>query len=61
MNKGRLFTEEETEMIKALAYGMPIVDVANTVEMTEEEIERFAKDNAAAIAERKEMLEVYGL
>lgn len=53
--------ETQTEVIKALAYGMPIVDVANMADADEEEIKRFAKDNKAAIEERKRVAEEFGL
>lgn len=53
--------ETQTEVIKALAYDMPIMDVANMADMEEEEVEQFAKDNADTIAERKRMAEEFGL
>lgn len=53
--------ETQTEVIKALAYGMPIMDVANMADMEEEEVEQFAKDHATEIAERKKMAEEFGL
>lgn len=53
--------ETQMEVIKALAYGMPIMDIANMADMEEEEVKQFAKDNAKAIVERKRMAEEFGL
>lgn len=53
--------ETQTEVIKALAYGMPIMDVANMADMEEEEVEQFAKGHAEEIAERKKIAEEFGL
>lgn len=53
--------ETQTEVIKALAYGMPIMDVANMADVGEEEIKQFAKDNKVAIGERKRIAEEFGL
>lgn len=53
--------ETQTEVIKALAYGMPIMDVANMADMEEEEVEQFAKEHATEIAERKKVAEEFGL
>lgn len=53
--------ETQTEVIKALAYGMPVMDIANFADTTEEEIEAFARDNRKAIEERKNAAEEYGL
>lgn len=53
--------ETQIEVIKALAFGMPVVDIANFAGTTEEEIEAFARDNKKAIEERKNAAEEYGL
>lgn len=53
--------ETQTEVIKALAYDMPIMDVANMADMEAEEIEQIAKEHVAEIAERKKMAEELGL
>lgn len=53
--------ETQTEVIKALAHDMSIMDVANMADMEAEEIEQFAKEHAAEIAERKKMAEELGL
>lgn len=53
--------ETQTEVIKALAHGISIMDVANMANMEEEDVEKFAKEHAAEIAERKKMAEELGL
>ena len=53
--------ETQTEVIKALAYDMPIMDVANMADTDEKEIEQFAKEHATEIKERKRMAEEFGL
>ena len=53
--------ETQMEVIKALAFGMPIMDIANFADATEEEIKTFARDNKEAIEERKNAAEEYGL
>lgn len=53
--------ETQTEVIKALAYDMPILDVANMADMDEDEVKQFAKEHAEEIEERKRMTEEFGL
>lgn len=53
--------DTQTEVIKALAAGMPIIDIANFADTTEKEIEQFAKENVKAIFERKKAMEEFGL
>ena len=49
------------EVIKSLALGVNIEEIANAAEVTVEEIEAFAVENADEIAERKRMSEEFGL
>ena len=53
--------ETQTEVIKALAYDMPIMDVANMADMEEEEVKQFAKEHETEIKERKKMAEEFGV
>lgn len=53
--------EMKSEVIKALAFEMPVMDIANFADATEEEIEDFAKENKEAIEERKREAEEYSL
>lgn len=53
--------ETQMEVIKALAYGMPIMDIANMADMEEEEVKQFAKEHVEEIKERKRMAEEFGL
>lgn len=53
--------ETQTEVIKALAYDMPIMDVANMADMEEEEVKQLAKEHVTEIKERKKMAEEFGL
>lgn len=53
--------ENKQEIIKALAAGMQIMDIANFADTTEREIEQFAKENAKAISERKKAMEEFGI
>ena len=53
--------DTQTEVIKALAAGMPIIDIANFADTTEVEIEKFAKENAKVISERKKAMEEFGI
>ena len=54
--KGDAEMSEETrlEVIKALAYGMDIGDIANMAEVDEAEIERIREECAGEIARRRE-------
>ena len=49
------------EVIKSLAFGVDIEEIANAAEVTVEEIEAFAVENADEIAERKRIAEEFGL
>lgn len=49
------------EVIKSLAFGVDIEEIANAAEVTVEEIEVFAVENADEIAERKMIAEEFGL
>lgn len=49
------------EVVKSLAFGIEIEEIANAAEATVEEIEAFAVENADEIAERKRMSEEFGL
>lgn len=49
------------EVIKSLAFEVDIEEIANAAEVTVEEIEVFAVENADEIAERKRMSEEFGL
>ena len=53
--------EIQTEVIKALAFGMSIVEIANFADMTEEEVEQFARNHKEEIEKRKNAVEEYGL
>lgn len=53
--------DTQTEVIKALAAGMQIIDIANFADTTESEIEQFAKENAKAISDRKKAMEEFGI
>lgn len=53
--------EDKQEMIKALAAGMTIIDIANFANVSEVEIQQFAKDNAKAILKRKKAMEEFGI
>lgn len=46
--------ETRLEVIKALAYGVDITDIANMAEVDEEEIERIRDECADEIARRQE-------
>lgn len=46
--------ETRLEVIKAIAYGVDIVDIANMAEVDEEEIERIKNECADEIARRQE-------
>lgn len=48
--------ETKIEVIKALAYGQSVEEVANFAEVHVEEIETFISENAAEIEERKRMV-----
>lgn len=49
------------EIVKSLAFGVDIEEIANAAEVTVEEIETFSVMNADEIAERKRMSEEFGL
>ena len=49
------------EVIKSLAFGVDTEKIANAAEVTVEEIEEFAVENADEIAERKRIAEEFGL
>lgn len=53
--------ETQMEVIKALAYGMPIMDVANMADTDEKEIEQFVKEHVTEIKERKRIAEEFGV
>lgn len=53
--------ETRCEVIKALAYDGDIEEIANMAEITAEEVEVFAVENAAEIEERRRAAEAFGL
>lgn len=53
--------EIRQEVIKSIAFGVDIEEIANAAEVTVEEIEVFAVENADEIEERKRMSEEFGL
>ncbi len=53
--------ETRLEVVKALAYGEPVEDIANMAEVDETEIERIREEYADEIARRREeMMEETG-
>lgn len=57
----KLDQETKSEIIKALAEGMPIMNIANYADVSEKDIQRFAEENKAAIEERRKASEEFGL
>ena len=59
--KQKMNDDVRMEVIKSLAFGVDIEDIANAAEVTVDEIKAFAEDHAYEIAERKRVSEEFGL